>query len=64
MWRGKPIFIRHRSKEEIDSASNVAVDDLKHKATDDLEWKTQNGLVVVGVCTHSRLCSSRPKNWR
>ena len=63
MWRGKPIFIRHRSKEEIDSASNVAVDDLKHKATDDSRVENPKWLVVVGVCT-ARLCSSRPKNWR
>ena len=52
MWRGKPIFIRHRSKEEIDSASNVAVDDLSHKATDDSRVENPKWLVVVGVCTH------------
>ena len=52
MWRGKPIFIRHRSQEEIDSASNVSIENLKHKATDDSRVENPKRLVVVGVCTH------------
>ena len=52
MWRGKPIFIRHRSQEEIDSASNVSIENLKHKATDDSRVENPKWLVVVGVCTH------------
>ena len=64
MWRGKPIFIRHRSKEEIDSASNVAVDDLKHKATDDSRVENPKWLVVVGVCTHLGCVPLGQKNWR
>ena len=28
MWRGKPIFIRHRTDSEISDASNVSVDEL------------------------------------
>ena len=52
MWRGKPIFIRHRSKEEIDLASNVSVEELKHKATDDSRVENPKWLVVIGVCTH------------
>ena len=28
MWRGKPIFIRHRTKKEIDEAKSVVLDDL------------------------------------
>ncbi|HEX7532991.1 MAG TPA: ubiquinol-cytochrome c reductase iron-sulfur subunit, partial [Methyloceanibacter sp.] len=29
MWRGKPIFIRHRTDKEIASAKDVVVDDLR-----------------------------------
>jgi ubiquinol-cytochrome c reductase iron-sulfur subunit len=29
MWRGKPIFIRHRTDEEITKAKDVTVDDLR-----------------------------------
>ena len=52
MWRGKPIFIRHRSKEEIESATNVSVDQLSHKETDRSRVDNPKWLVVVGVCTH------------
>ena len=52
MWRGKPIFIRHRSDSEISSASNVSVDDLPHKESDESRVKNPKWLVVVGVCSH------------
>ena len=48
MWRGKPIFIRHRTKDEISSATNVTVDELIHKETDDSRVKNPKWLVVVG----------------
>ena len=52
MWRGKPIFIRHRSKSEIDSAVSVPVDDLIHKEPDDVRVQNPKFLVVIGVCSH------------
>ena len=52
MWRGKPIFIRHRTKDEIKQARNVLVDDLTHKSLDEERVKKPEWLVVVGVCTH------------
>ena len=52
MWRGKPIFIRHRTSEEIRTASNISVSDLKHMASDESRVKNPKWLVVVGVCTH------------
>ena len=52
MWRGKPIFIRHRTLEDISSAQNIDVESLKHKATDQSRVKNPKWLVVVGVCTH------------
>ena len=52
MWRGKPIFIRHRTSEEIRTATNASVDELKHMASDESRVKDPKWLVVVGVCTH------------
>ena len=52
MWRGKPVFIRHRTVDEINEARNVRIDDLKHKVQDENRVKKEEWLVVVGVCTH------------
>ncbi len=52
MWRGKPVFIRHRSSNEINDANNVLVDELKHMASDESRVKNPKWLVVIGVCTH------------
>ena len=52
MWRGKPIFIRHRTSEEIRTANNTSVNELKHMASDESRVKNPKWLVVVGVCTH------------
>ena len=52
MWRGKPIFIRHRTNDEITMAGDVSVDDLIHKETDESRVKNPKWLIVVGVCSH------------
>ncbi len=52
MWRGKPIFIRHRTDSEIQDASGTDVDGLIHKASDESRVKKPQWLVVIGVCTH------------
>ena len=52
MWRGKPIFIRHRTSEEIRTANDASVNELKHMASDESRVKNPKWLVVVGVCTH------------
>ena len=57
-WRGKPVFIRRRTPEEIKQAEAVKMSDLPDPATDDSrvtdaskkvrrEW-----LILVGTCTH------------
>ena len=51
MWRGKPIFIRHRTNSEISDAGNVSVAELPHMASDESRVKNPKWLVVVGVCT-------------
>ena len=52
LWRGKPIFIRRRTKEEIDEAAAVDLKDLKDPEKDSDRAKNPEWLVMVGVCTH------------
>ena len=53
-WRGKPLFVRHRTQDEIDLANQVDLSSLRHPQTDlervkpgKPEW-----MVLLGVCTH------------
>ena len=57
-WRGKPVFIRHRTEKEIKEAEAVKLSELPDPETDNArvtdtakkvrpEW-----LILVGVCTH------------
>ena len=34
LWRGKPVFIRRRTKEEIAEAKSVKLEELKHPEKD------------------------------
>jgi ubiquinol-cytochrome c reductase iron-sulfur subunit len=52
MWQGKPIFIKHRTAQEIEQARNVSLNDLVHKQTDADRVQKPKWLVVVGICTH------------
>jgi len=65
-WRGKPIFVRHRTAAEIASAKAVPMGDLKDPlaendalpagtdASDQNRVKAgkEQWLVLVGICTH------------
>ena len=65
-WRGKPVFIRHRTADEIAAARDVALDDLvdgaarnknipgESDASDANRALDKDGkwLVMMGVCTH------------
>ena len=51
-WRGKPVFIRKRTQEEIDEANNVDVSSLKDPITDEERVQKPEWLVLIGVCTH------------
>jgi len=51
-WRGKPVFVRHRTKKEIEEAQNVDVAKLPDPEADSARVKKPEWLVVVGVCTH------------
>jgi ubiquinol-cytochrome c reductase iron-sulfur subunit len=51
-WRGGPVFIRHRTKKEIDEAVNTSLSELKDPQTDAQRVQKPQWLIVVGVCTH------------
>ena len=52
LWRGKPVFIRRRTEEEIVKAKDVKLEDLPHPETDEERAKNPEWLVMLGVCTH------------
>ncbi len=66
-WRGKPVFIRNRTPEEIKAAKEVPMADLKDPVARNANISSdaqatdidrtagegkENWLVMVGVCTH------------
>ncbi|KAM0754930.1 ubiquinol-cytochrome c r [Meredithblackwellia eburnea MCA 4105] len=51
-WRGKPVFIRHRTADEIAEANAVDVSSLRDPQTDADRVKKPEWLVMLGVCTH------------
>ena len=65
LWRGKPVFIRNRTKDEIEKAKDTPLAQLPDKAseneanpsasaTDQNRTKPghENWMVLVGICTH------------
>ena len=48
-WRGKPVFIKRRTQEEIKEAKEVIISDLKDPAEDINRVQKDEWLVVVGV---------------
>jgi ubiquinol-cytochrome c reductase iron-sulfur subunit len=66
MWRGKPIFIRNRTKQEIEAAEKTPMGELRDTlarndnlpdtaaATDRNRVKKghDNWLMLIGICTH------------
>ena len=52
LWRGKPVFIRRRTEDEIAEARSVKLEELKHPETDEDRAKNPEWLVMLGVCTH------------
>jgi len=51
-WRGKPVFVRHRTQQEIDEARQVDWKGLRDPQSDDARVKKPEWLVMLGVCTH------------
>jgi ubiquinol-cytochrome c reductase iron-sulfur subunit len=51
-WRGKPVFIRSRTDDEIADAESVDTSELRDPQTDADRVQRAETLVVLGVCTH------------
>ena len=53
-WRGKPVFIRNRTAEEMKQIEATPLSDLSDPQTDKDRVKPghESLLIVVGVCTH------------
>jgi ubiquinol-cytochrome c reductase iron-sulfur subunit len=51
-WRGRPVFIRHRTAEEIEQARAVDLSELPDPQPDEERVLEPQWLVMVGVCTH------------
>jgi ubiquinol-cytochrome c reductase iron-sulfur subunit len=65
LWRGKPVFIRNRTKKEIDEAKAVPLRELVDRNAENdalpsasaedanrVKQGHENWLVLVGICTH------------
>ncbi len=52
VWRGKPVFIRHRTAKEIKDSENVKTADLIDPEADADRVQKPTWLVMVGICTH------------
>ena len=53
-WRGKPIYISHRTKKQIEEAQKVPLSSLPDPQPDSARVKAGHDqwLVVIGICTH------------
>jgi len=51
-WRGKPVFIRHRTPDEIEEAKGTDWKTLRDPESDENRTKKPEWLVMLGVCTH------------
>lgn len=54
LWRGKPVFVRHRTAQEIKAAEDVKLASLIEPQPDADRVKPGHAawIVLVGVCTH------------
>lgn len=51
-WRGKPVFIRHRTEAEIKAEESVSLSECKDPQADADRRQDPKWLVVLGICTH------------
>jgi ubiquinol-cytochrome c reductase iron-sulfur subunit len=53
-WRGKPIYINHRTPKQIEDARNVNIATLRDPQTDEQRVKPGHAQfqVLIGICTH------------
>jgi ubiquinol-cytochrome c reductase iron-sulfur subunit len=51
-WRGKPVFVMHRTPEEIAAARAVALTELPDPESDEARVQKPEWLVTIAICTH------------
>lgn len=51
-WRGKPLFIRHRTAKEIEQEAAVDLAELRDPQHDLDRVKKPEWAILIGVCTH------------
>jgi len=51
-WRNKPLFVRHRTADEIEKEEAVDLSTLRHQEHDSERVQKPEWLVLLGVCTH------------
>lgn len=49
-WRGKPVFIRHRTAEEIAEEQIVPMDELRDQESDADRCIKPQFMIVLGIC--------------
>lgn len=52
VWQGKPVFVRHRTPQEIKAAEDEDWHSLRDPQPDKIRVQKPEWLVVVGICTH------------
>lgn len=54
MWQGKPIFVRHRTPQEITEAQTANLSDMRDPQTDQSRVKAGHDqwIILIGICTH------------
>jgi ubiquinol-cytochrome c reductase iron-sulfur subunit len=52
VWRGKPVFVRNRTAQEIQAARSAPLSALPDPQPDQARVKKDQWLVLVGICTH------------
>ncbi len=52
VWRGKPVFIRRRTAQEIEIARSTPMADLVDPQKDEDRVQQAEWLIMIGICTH------------
>lgn len=51
-WQGKPLFVKHRTDEEIADVRSKNISELRDPEPDEARTKDPKWLICLGVCTH------------
>lgn len=51
-WQGKPVFVRRRTPDEIQTARAVDITTLRDPQDDSSRVQKPEWLILVGICTH------------